>query len=858
MRAYFDSHNDDDDNEYDRPLFIFDDDDDLDQSDSSYEPSSSNDSSRDDSLSFNFDDGGTSSHSSASDDPPTFVPHFDDDDDFPEIADSDSDAEESISFSFGRVDTPSQPDEKEFIFMPFLDIPDEPEDDEEKISISFSKVKAEKKEKEFVFLPFLNISDEPEDDEEDTSSHGRFRSSKGTIIDEGLVLIPLEAEPEEEPEPEEPDEEEDSGISLVGGDITPRKPAPSKKPSGGKKRPSGSKGGKKSSGKKLDPEQQFRQAMRNIDPEILAAVRRDPIQRAALEQAVRIALVQQAAQEAVEKATGRPVFGQAFSGNQTAPKKKKKGNSAAQRPSTPYESTSRSKYGSSGRTVNVQASGVGIFDSAPAEFGVDSDSVSTQPTNFESSTPPSSPLSTSQYSSPNTHQDPALSALERSRSSSINHQPDATQDPALAALSSSASSAADSQTGNAAQSKPASSEKQYAATSPAAIRAAMRQGMDLASVQTATSNAAAANAVRREAETEVAKRSGCLVWIIVLFIAFFIGVLLIAVWPALSKEMNYQDASELLGSGKYVEAADAFSKLDDYKDSASKADEAYYLYASVLQENGDYLNAITYYNSVDPSYQDATERLAACRYNLGKDYLGNGDFAAAYDQLYLIPKYQDAGELAMQANYLAAEQLYADEKYDDARVRYSMFPDYQDSHEKWQTAQFMCAQNKFNDEKYKDAYALFSELGDYNFAPYHSALSLTQAVLGGASFSYEEMNTAMAELLRYPMDEAAQKALASHVFDMYLLAGNWTGDDIALTFTLSENENNSLSIDLAGTNSLLTYNDVSFKEGYVSADGDDDNVILQVVSFVTDTGAAPPSVTIYDYSTTQQYTLTRA
>lgn len=814
-------------------------------------------------------------------DEPAFVPHFDDDDPIDD---------DNISFSFGKVDADQS--EKEYIFMPFLDIPDEPEEEDgEKITLSFSKVKAERREKEFIFMPFLNVPEEEE--EEDTSDqHGRFQTSKGTIVDEGLVLIPLE--PEEEEEEEEAEEgsssdklEEDSGISIVGGDVEPRKPV--KKSSGdGKKRSSG-KGGSKSSKsgskEKLDPEQQFRQAMRNIDPQILAAVRNDPVQRAALEQAVRIALVQQAAQEAVEKATGRPVFGYSAGAQKSTDqkKKKKKPRSAAERPSTPYESTSTSKYGKSGRTINVQSSGVGsIFDTAPSEFGVDSDSsapppppvvttpdINNQPASFDPAiSSSSSKMSPAQMSvTPSALQDPVIAALEnRAKNRGM---PDASQDPALAALSGSSGGhdAAQPRT----ESTPASQaaperEKRIVANSPAAIRAAMRNGVDVAAMQTAASNASAnagAAAAHREATAaaDITKRSGCLVWIIVLFIAFFIGLLALAVWPALSNELKYQSATDDFSAGSYLSAAQAFDKLDDYKDSARKSDEAYYAYASQLSDNGEFIDAIANFKLVDPTYQDVSERLAACQYSIGKQFLDSGDYIAAYDQLYQIPKYLDAGELAKQANYNAAEKFYADGNYENARVRYSMFLDYLDSREKWQSAQFLCAQELENESKFKEAYELYAEIPDYNYGSYHAAITLAQAAAanGSKAFTYEEMRSAALELLNYPTDEAAQNAMNTRVFNMYLFEGTWKCDDGTVIFSISpEDGANTLAIDLAQEGGRVEHGNVAFIDDdiFTNSSGDGE-LLLSIVSFSSTPGEMPASVTIKG-AFGETYTLTRA
>ncbi len=878
MREHFD-YSDDDAVQYDEPIFTFPDDD---PGDTEY-----------DSPLFIFDDDqpeqppvSESREQAHHDAPAAFASSSDES--------SDDSSGGRMGFSFNKVKPapkdrsqakshtapePEEPAEQEFIFMPFLDIKDEPEEEEEKLSISFSKVKAGKKEKEFVFMPFLNIADEtPEEDSAD--AHKRFKSSKGTIIDEGLVLLPLEDEEEQKKEEEEERRQEeakeldivDTGISIVGGDeeivpFTPKPSSPKKSTKQKNKKPSGSK--KNPLGGKMSPDDQFRAAMRSIDPEILAAVRRDPIQRAALEQAVRIALVQQAAQEAVEKATGRPVFGGFSSAPQQSQKRpgKKKPNGKS-RPTG-------ERFGGVGG-VNVRSSGVGVLDLSPAEFGTPTDGDPTKPVSptpapktaepsiefgavgsvSDMSGVKSSPISAF-TPSPNAQQDPAFAAISQSHPEY--GMPDVAQDPALAALSKTSGDMRPRPEHNeptAENVAPIKPKQPSVSSSPAAIRAAMRSGADFTSTQTAA-RAISSQAQPREQDTDVAKRSGCLVWIIILFITFFIGLIAIAVWPSLSKEFTYEKAVSAMNDGDYISAVSMFSDLGEYKDSRTKTDEAAYMYADRLETAGNYADALENFLSIDPTYSDTSERIAVCRYNLGKEYLAAGQFADAYDQLYLIPKYLDAGELAKEANYKTAEKLLAEENYEKALVRYQMFPDYLDSQNKWQLSQYSYAGQLFEKERYDKAYELYKELGSYNDSAYRSAVSQYDAIATGSGFTVEEMQSALAAFAANTNYAEAQTILEGHVYDKIRLQGSWALGDSYLRFEFTET-GNKLTLYVDNENTGIPENSDVIFDGASVITADRSQVIITIVSFTPETAANPTSVTFRVGENGQEYTFDRS
>ncbi len=797
-------------------------------------------------------------------------------------------ADGSARLTFGRVQASKK--EKEFVLMPFLDDPVEEDDDDEgeESRLTFGRVKATKKEKEFVFMPFLNISEEDSPDSTADAKSYVVRPD-GTVFDEGMLLLPLSPLDDDDDSDDEFDiveppsgldlDDDDIGIYVTDADPEDflRRPAksaanssrsPSKKSSkgGGKKtssassqqrKPSGGSGKKGKSKKPSGPsaEEQFRNAMMNINPEIRRAAMRDPIQRAALEQAVRIALVQQAAQEAVAMTTGSPGgygnFGLAKKQPSAPQKKPKKKRTPPPMPAPAPPPAMQRQSPASG--INVRGFSFGGFGSTPAEYASPVPAASPAPAAPETNQNDFTSNESFEFNpgAPDVTQDPVLASLTPSSAPQL--APSEQQDSVLSAISGTGSSGS------------TSGAKTISSYSPAAIRAAMRAGIDLTLPQTA---AAAASASQSSAsaqkakllETTATRRSGCLIWLIVLFIVFFIGVLAIAVWPSLSTELKYQEASSMMAAGNYIAASELFEQLDDYKDSETKACEAIYTYAYSLQNEGNYAEAIRLYEDIS-NYAAASERSAECRYILGKQYIAAGDYAAAYDQLYLIPRYNDAGDLAMDSNYRCAMQLYEEENWSAALVRFGMYPEYLDSHSFWQICKYNSAAEQLEAKQYRGAYTQFSELSGYSDANYQAAVAQYYLLTNGdQSFALTNIKNSLAVIEEYTSQQFAQNIIKSKLYTGAKLLGSWydedgasylilTADNTSVTLTLCLAEDDIPGSEVVIEN-ILFDNNIAY---YMS--GDTESMAVRVEGFAPDDSASPGEVTIYCYSNGETYTL---
>ena len=132
----------------------------------------------------------------------------------------------------------------------------------------------------------------------------------------------------------------------------------------------------------------------------------------------------------------------------------------------------------------------------------------------------------------------------------------------------------------------------------------------------------------------------------------------------LQMEQDYQAARQLMADGEYLAAEEAFEALDDFEDSADKAQEARH-----LQEK-------------------------AQKYQAAQQLLDDGEYLAAAEAFDALGGFENSFTKAREArhlqevtqNYLAAQQLMDDGEYLAAAEIFSALDGYEDSAEKAQEA----------------------------------------------------------------------------------------------------------------------------------------------------------------------------
>ncbi|MBQ6797099.1 MAG: tetratricopeptide repeat protein [Clostridia bacterium] len=804
----------------------------------------------------------------------------DDDDD-----DDDDDDGEAVSLSFAKA----AKKEKEFIFMPFLNIEEDDDDydeeDGEEVSLSFAKT--EKKEKDFIFMPFLNIDEDSDDDDD-----GR-RSSDDD--DDDLVIIPLPDADETYNSLFRKEEDEGAdGISVVGGDIAPmpkkkkrssgpQKPssAGSSKKHSGAKRPNASRSGStkprqgqkssqaksslgygkksSSSSKKPSHSEQFQRAMRNVNPEILAAVKHDPVQRAALEQAIRIALVQYAAQEAVAKSKGRIGLDMlayqkpSSNGGKRPPSGKKSGKkkSNAQRSRMPGSNMSRSMP----RTRSASNSGarsLNQLDLTPVELGSGSSGHGQPHKSASGNTPAQQQLlqqqTQQQAAAQQSQQQPAQQTQQP-----VQHQ-----------------------------------NRHITPNSPAAIKAAMRAGLDLSGNQPSAQKTAAATTApltpqqRAQAQANAAaaaNRSGCLVGIIAIFVVFFVAMIAFFIIPVAKQREQYNTAINNMSEGNYASALRLLEDMSDYEDAPELIKECRYNLGVQYQTKGDYESAIKQFEQV-LTYQDASSKIVECKYMHGKSLFTAGNYRDAYDLFRDIASYSDAADFARESNYNYITSVYdhAEEKYAEGDIEAALsdyiealgaydnienFRDYLDSYSRWQIMQYKCASVMFEAGKagasiqLEQAAKLFRELEDYNDSELQFALAQYELIKLDKyeSFTLKDLVFGMNTIAEQKPDGYAAM-LSSPAYAGAKLVGTWTSGDFSFTVTVGE-ETDTLTFELPGdwrdTDVVVTFSGSSV---LITRDGEQLEV-MNVTEFTPADSEAPQTAKVFCTDTAEILTFTK-
>ena len=155
------------------------------------------------------------------------------------------------------------------------------------------------------------------------------------------------------------------------------------------------------------------------------------------------------------------------------------------------------------------------------------------------------------------------------------------------------------------------------------------------------------------------------------------------------KDKKYDSATELLKSGKYLEAAEAFDSLDGYKDSEEKAVEAkdlIYDKAKDYYDKGEFMRAAKEYISLG-EYKDSkllAEKAKEEQYNVAINYFNNKEYINAANEFYALDGYKDSKEKIDEAytkQYDLAINYMKKKKYQKAYDSLSDLGDYKDSNE---------------------------------------------------------------------------------------------------------------------------------------------------------------------------------
>lgn len=178
------------------------------------------------------------------------------------------------------------------------------------------------------------------------------------------------------------------------------------------------------------------------------------------------------------------------------------------------------------------------------------------------------------------------------------------------------------------------------------------------------------------------------------------------------KEAAYLDAKALFESGEYQKAADAFKAISGYNDSKEQADISTYLYAQKLLESGEYEKANSVFSSI-PRYKDSKSLANESLYRLAAQYFDQKKYGEACSVYKGLGSYKDSKDCAKESEYLYAIERFDAGDYEKAVSSLKNVINYKDASERLLEAKYKYAVALTEKSDWKKASSLFKELGDY-------------------------------------------------------------------------------------------------------------------------------------------------
>ncbi len=147
----------------------------------------------------------------------------------------------------------------------------------------------------------------------------------------------------------------------------------------------------------------------------------------------------------------------------------------------------------------------------------------------------------------------------------------------------------------------------------------------------------------------------------------------------------FEKALLCLGKNDYDEAL-VFLDQADITYRSEKTDECRYNIANQLEEDGDYIKAITIYEEIyyKKNFPDIEHHVINCNYKEATKLMKEKDYLKAaelFGECVDSPDYPEAANQIKECNYLAANEYIKQEKFDEALAVLKMLEDYKDTKE---------------------------------------------------------------------------------------------------------------------------------------------------------------------------------
>ncbi len=206
-------------------------------------------------------------------------------------------------------------------------------------------------------------------------------------------------------------------------------------------------------------------------------------------------------------------------------------------------------------------------------------------------------------------------------------------------------------------------------------------------------------------------------WRLVGVFAAVLAVAAVAVFWGLPA-LRYQNARQLMESGQYEKATEAFAAMGGFRDAGAQATESRYKQAEVLakKEDLDSLNAALEIYTELGDYEDSALRAQQTMYRIGEAYYADKQYDQAADRFQTLGEYEDSADKLNLCIYTQADDLYHNGQYSLAQALFANIADYSDASERVRGCQYAMA--KDSEEAGDDALAaqLYLQAGSYEDA----------------------------------------------------------------------------------------------------------------------------------------------
>ncbi|MBQ8159154.1 MAG: tetratricopeptide repeat protein [Clostridia bacterium] len=259
----------------------------------------------------------------------------------------------------------------------------------------------------------------------------------------------------------------------------------------------------------------------------------------------------------------------------------------------------------------------------------------------------------------------------------------------------------------------------------------------------------------------------------------------------LQPQSAYQTASQLFEEGRYEEAAQAFSALNNWNDAPDMVRTASYRAAEQYADEGRYAAAVEKYQSLG-SWQGATDEADSLIYRAGEEYVQGGEYEKALELYRMMSKPEERDMQVAMVTMIMAESAAEEGNLDEAIALYRSLGDRRDAVNKADQLVLQKGDELFEIQAYDEAITVYRQvngrldsLARITQANYLKAELLEKEgdISSAASIylslgEYEEAPQRGMRLRYLEAQEAYEKGQYEHASDLFTSLGDY--EDAAL------------------------------------------------------------------------------